>query len=606
MNEPLVARLRGARSLVVLEARRSQQKATPPNAGARDRALRLRCRPPCRSIRGPHADVAVAIAPDARTVARAHQVAPLVISAGGRARGSEPATLGLGRDGAIWTPGWTLGSEGLWEPTDAASRPDRECELLLIAPDAGCLRQMLLTAADRRLPVTAGVAGLKSVAGRQGLAAAVRGFGATTTLVVLDRAVDLRTLVELRGAENLVLLLIGDARRIATGSAAVDGLEAVQVLGELGLAAFQCSVRALEAARLVAGGVRPRTGTVMAIAETADTAPLLRQRLEVHGLQLAAPARRTQLEVRKRVIVGDLRAARAAAKLVREGAADALISDALLRGRDATAQSRPGARDSDHGASWRPDGDTLAALAALLGLPVHGPTGRPPSAPRPPAARRTRGGPGPLQLLASCGIAVAPRRAVTSATGAGRAADELGYPVLVRADGRALDDHGRWGGEVEGVPNAPRARQAFRDVLFASREHDPEARVSSVSVIRDRDYRLRLDCQLLSFGGLALLRAAPAARRPKLTVAQPVVVALPSAARRARSAAERLLRCASEPTNRPALARRALERWLRHLGALPQLTAGRDAQIELAAGLTVASGAEEPSTVEVIWARYCS
>lgn len=91
------------------------------------------------------------------------------------------------------------------------------------------------------------------------------------------------------------------------------------------------------------------------------------------------------------------------------------------------------------------------------------------------------------RLLAGCGIPSAPERIAASAEAAALAADELGYPVVVKVLSRDITHKTEIGGVRLGLRNGDQVRNAYDVVTLAARAAAPTADIEGVLVARQVD-----------------------------------------------------------------------------------------------------------------------
>lgn len=125
-------------------------------------------------------------------------------------------------------------------------------------------------------------------------------------------------------------------------------------------------------------------------------------------------------------------------------------------------------------------------------------------------------------LLATSGVPFAPERIVATAEEAGRAAEELGFPVVVKLNGDAIAHKTERGLVRLGLPDAPAVRAAAADLLDAARPEDGEVSLLIAPMLRgNRELiaGLSLDPQfgmtvMVGIGGIFTEAFADVAIRP--------------------------------------------------------------------------------------------
>jgi hypothetical protein len=160
---------------------------------------------------------------------------------------------------------------------------------------------------------------------------------------------------------------------------------------------------------------------------------------------------------------------------------------------------------------------TLSALSAWLRTPPQstdpeGATTEQVAGARHDANQRLTASSGELdeielkELLAPFGIAAPRETLTTSASAAADAARNLGPPVTLKAVGTGLGTPALWGGSEPEVRNVSAARQAFRDILHAAREHGLHPALRGILVSERIETRVVLDCAVHAIGALRLLQ----------------------------------------------------------------------------------------------------
>jgi acetyltransferase len=86
------------------------------------------------------------------------------------------------------------------------------------------------------------------------------------------------------------------------------------------------------------------------------------------------------------------------------------------------------------------------------------------------------------QLLALYGIPVTRERLVTSATAAGRAAQEIGFPVAMKIVSPQITHKTEAGGVILHVTRAGEAQAAFERMMHNARQYNPQAELQGVLV----------------------------------------------------------------------------------------------------------------------------
>lgn len=86
------------------------------------------------------------------------------------------------------------------------------------------------------------------------------------------------------------------------------------------------------------------------------------------------------------------------------------------------------------------------------------------------------------ELLASAGVPVAVARLATSADDAAKAADAIGYPVVIKIVSGEIAHKSDVGGVALGLADAAAVRAAYENMMAAVKQAAPQAKVDGVSV----------------------------------------------------------------------------------------------------------------------------
>ena len=443
------------------------------NQGQR-RAGLVRPGPRCSPRGRGKADLAlvVAAAPQLqRAVARAAARADTVVVL--RPHGAAGHDLALPHRGVLLGPG-----AGLWSPAFQAGlegpafRPRQQRPCMVVADTCAVAEHLLACSAARGLRVMGAVStGRGGSVGWSDVVWAARELDPAPCLLVgLARLPDAESMARAAGAGlDLVLALLDHGPLAGWSDLPPGGPEARVAARALGITVVPSAGEATEAVFLLGRGVRRAGAVVRTAADNADRAALLDLVLDRSGHGAG-------------VRQGD--AAGPGARV------DCLLhAGPPVNAEPAAVTLRLGgrlARAADDG--WASEA-TLGALAAL-----QAPAWPPISPPRRPRVQRSLAQrladswPQQLhelqikQLLACYDIAAPPERLVTSSSGAGRAARELGFPVALKAVGPDLRGRLASGAVVLDVGSESAARQAFRDVAHACARLDPSPLLEGVLV----------------------------------------------------------------------------------------------------------------------------
>jgi len=88
------------------------------------------------------------------------------------------------------------------------------------------------------------------------------------------------------------------------------------------------------------------------------------------------------------------------------------------------------------------------------------------------------------ELLASAGVRVSPAKLATSKEMAGKIADELGYPIVLKVVSPQITHKTDVGGVALSLTSAREVAAAYEAIVSSSKRHVPDARIDGVAVQR--------------------------------------------------------------------------------------------------------------------------
>jgi hypothetical protein len=491
-------------------------------------------------------------------------------------------TLYLGARGGLWTPRmrlWISEQRGL-----KAQKLPHAMPVIIVAESRdnaeylldGCQTLGLELAAALCLDARASAARDSGGADWTTLARAVFELGEHVLLLALETRLRVEQLLRCHPRKT-VLFLSGDASHIDLGVSAfshasespaeesrLSARDSVALARAMGWAAVDRPGQAVEATRLLALGLRPKTRRVLALARTPRAAEHLQRAMQLSRIQPADAAllADAQLPFHQQVMLAPGRQyqlSRALAKL-KQRPAD-IFDAALCAGRVPRAlgidcpQLALGPVIPPQ--AVLPAGEaTLNALSALLDIAPQSFTATPASAQRPPkndprpealpesialALRDPRrmaarlGAWRSRELLSAClehlspssraaskqlSWELLPAMIVTSGSAAANAAKKLSAPLWLRATGPELPlDAPHL--SLQGVTNAAAARQGFHDLIFACEQHYPGQAVDGVLLSPTADNSRQVEMLVVWIASQPLLRVASSIRRTSDASAAP-------------------------------------------------------------------------------------